>query len=332
MARPSKVGLDYFPTDVDFFSDEKIEFISAKFGLQGEAILIRLLTKIYRNGYYIEWNDDVKLLFASKLKGVDNIDELVDDVIEESLKRNFLNRQLFEQFGILTSRGIQKRFIRACQDSGRKNYTIEVNWDLIGVNSQKNPINSEITPVNSGFSTQSKVKESKVKESKGKGEKSKLGGNEPDEKPLPLTFETSSSLTSYRFTPTNYEDDEQLKATIILMLARFCKITSPEKAEVSRFFNIITKTQGCTRKTGHKITLETMKEYTSFEEKKRNLPYLSSKIEGKISDAIILGRERRAKGLKTQEAAEVESMAESPSDSDVFSDINSFSQGLKIVK
>ncbi len=327
MARPSKVGLDYFPTDVDFFSDEKIEFISAKFGLPGEAILVRLLAKIYRNGYYIEWNDDVKLLFASKLKGVDNIDELVDDVIKESLKRNFLNRHLFEQFGILTSRGIQKRFIRACQDSGRKNYTIEVNYDLMGINSQKTPINSEKAPVNSRFSTQSKVKESKIEESKGKGEKSKLEENESDQKTLPSTFETNSS--SYFFTPKDYDNDEQLKAVITLMLARFCKINFIEKAEISRFFNIITKNPSCTRKTAHKISLETFQEYNSFEEKKRNLPYLSSKIEGKINDAIIRAREKRAAELKNKESTEINNMASAAEEVDVFNDINSFSQGIK---
>ncbi len=30
MARPNKQGLDYFPLDVDFFNDEKIEAISGE--------------------------------------------------------------------------------------------------------------------------------------------------------------------------------------------------------------------------------------------------------------------------------------------------------------
>jgi len=191
------------------------------------------------------------------------------------------------------------------------------NKDLILKSSLQD--HAEITP--ESLLSKVKVREVKLIEVKSK--------QSDDEKPLPLTFENSSSLTSYRFTPTNYEDDEQLKAIITLMLARFCKITSPEKAEVTRFFNIITKTKGCTRKTAHLITLEQCQNYKDFEENKRNLPYLSKKIEGKISDAIILDRERRAKGLKTQEAVEVKFMIESPTEGDVFSDIQSFSQGIK---
>ena len=34
MARPNKEGLDYFPFDVDFFSDEKIGSISGEFGIK----------------------------------------------------------------------------------------------------------------------------------------------------------------------------------------------------------------------------------------------------------------------------------------------------------
>ena len=156
----------------------------------------------------------------------------------------------------------------------------------------------------------------------------KVKVNEEDQKTeqKDLTFETSSS---YLFTPKNYEDDEQIKATLTLMLARFCKITSPTQAEVTRFFNIITQTKGCTRQTAHRITLDCMQNYKDFDENKRNLPYLSKKIEGKISDAMIKAREDRAKGLKTQEAAEVKSMTESPTDSDVFSNVQDFVQGFE---
>lgn len=57
MARPNKMGLDYFPFDVDFFNDEKIVAISGEFGIKGEIVVIKLLCAIYRNGYFILWND-----------------------------------------------------------------------------------------------------------------------------------------------------------------------------------------------------------------------------------------------------------------------------------
>jgi hypothetical protein len=112
MARVNKSGIDYFPFDVDFFQDEKVQFVSARFGLKGEVIAIRLLCKIYRNGYYTEWDDDTALLFA---KGVGDgcQDSCVKDVVYELLKRGFFERSIFERFGVLTSKGIQSRYFEA---------------------------------------------------------------------------------------------------------------------------------------------------------------------------------------------------------------------------
>lgn len=166
MARPQRYGFDYFPFDVDFFSDEKIEFISALFGLAGEAILIRLLSKVYRNGYYINWDADTQLLFSSKLKGIENPNEFVGRVIAESVKRKFFDRRLFEEFGILTSRGIQSRFSRACKQTGRLNSQILVSYDLTDISPRETDVSSTETPINLPLSTHRIVNKTKLKESK----------------------------------------------------------------------------------------------------------------------------------------------------------------------
>jgi hypothetical protein len=67
MGRPVKSGLDYFPVDVDFFEDRKIKYLFAIFGLKGEAIALRLLCRIYRNGGFLPWNDDEEKLFIADL-------------------------------------------------------------------------------------------------------------------------------------------------------------------------------------------------------------------------------------------------------------------------
>lgn len=107
-----KAGLDYFSLDVDFFQDDKIQFVSARFGTKGEAITLRLLCKIYRQGYYTEWDEDIALLFA---KGVGDgcRHSCVNDVVHELLKRGFFDKSIFERFSILTSIGIQKRYFEA---------------------------------------------------------------------------------------------------------------------------------------------------------------------------------------------------------------------------
>ncbi len=61
MARPQKNGLDYFPLNVDIFEDEKIEAIAGEFGIKGELLVIKLLCAVYRKGYYVVWNDLLKM-------------------------------------------------------------------------------------------------------------------------------------------------------------------------------------------------------------------------------------------------------------------------------
>ena len=79
MARPNKMGLDYFPFDVDFFNDEKIVAISGEFGIKGEIVVIKLLCAIYRNGYFILWNDLLKFKLLRDLPGVSS--ELLDSIM-----------------------------------------------------------------------------------------------------------------------------------------------------------------------------------------------------------------------------------------------------------
>jgi Domain of unknown function (DUF4373) len=165
MARPIKEGLEYFPLDVDFFNDEKIEAISGEFGLKGEIIVIKLLCTIYRNGYYTMWNELTKMKLLKSIPGVSI--ELLEQVITRLVKWNFFDENLFSSAKVLTSNGIQKRFLEATKRRKK-----EVNIVYVcnnGVNVYNNPPSSV---VNVHINTQSKVKESKVKESKVFGEKS----------------------------------------------------------------------------------------------------------------------------------------------------------------
>ena len=176
-----KTGLDYFSFDVDFFQDEKIQFVSARFGFKGEVIAIRLLCKIYRNGYYMDWSEDIALLLAKSV-GDGCQHSCVRDVVYELLKRGFFDRSIFERFSILTSHGIQKRYFAACEKARRKGvaYTPEymlidtsdfAHFTVASLKSEFSPQHSNILPPTlqhfdpkmHTFSTQSKVKESKEK-------------------------------------------------------------------------------------------------------------------------------------------------------------------------
>ena len=156
MGRPTKTGLDYFPLDVDI--DDSIELIEAEYGIAGFGIVIKLWQKIYKNGYYIEWNDDMELLFARR---INTEITLIKSVINSCFLRNIFNKHVFETYGVLTSHGIQKRYITACLTSKRK--SISMNSSICLLNPELTRFITEFTEFPHEVSAQSKVKESKVK-------------------------------------------------------------------------------------------------------------------------------------------------------------------------
>jgi hypothetical protein len=164
-----KSGLDYFSLDTRL--DEKFELIEAEFGLKGFAVVVKLLQRIYgQHGYYCEWTNEVALLFAKScgFSDVEKGGNAVSEIVRAAIKRGIFDRTLYEKHGILTSAGIQKRYLDAC--SRRKEVTIKKAYLLL-CNTQnfKNVIisseNVNISNENVYISQQSKVKESKVKES-----------------------------------------------------------------------------------------------------------------------------------------------------------------------
>lgn len=171
MARPIKQGLDYFPFNVDFFDDDKIAFVSARFQEKGEMIAIKLLCKIYKDtGYYYQWGEDEAVLFAKRVVGDSSRHTLVNDVVQELIKRDFFDKSIFDRFKILTSRGIQYRYEKICKDANRV-CEIDQRMSLLGQNPR---FPRTKPPVSSGESTQRKEKEIKLKEIKREEEKKPL--------------------------------------------------------------------------------------------------------------------------------------------------------------
>jgi hypothetical protein len=164
MARTIKTGLNYFPFDVDFFNDDKIELVSSEFGMKGEIIAIRLLCHIYRNGYYYSWGKDESLLFAKRV-GNGLTGALVEEVVIGLVKRSFFEKGVFDRFKILTSRGIQRRYIEAKDRS--KTIEIIKEFSLIDKDVTSKHQNVTLIPLNDSIGTQRKEKESKEKESNG---------------------------------------------------------------------------------------------------------------------------------------------------------------------
>ena len=165
----AKKGLDYFSFDVNFFDNDKVALIEAEFGMKGIIVLLKLLCKIYSEGYYCEWGEDQCLLFTSrKLKpSIPEIDAaFTQKVIEALLKRNFLNKELYDEHHILTSQNIQERYYEVAKRRQKNDFNTPY-WLLTGNRSvDRNAENVDRNAENVDIFSQRKVKESKGKESK----------------------------------------------------------------------------------------------------------------------------------------------------------------------
>ena len=150
--RHNKNGLDYFPLDVHFFEQDTVKIIQAEFGIKGEVILIRLLSKIYENGYYYQWGVDECLLLSGAI-GVSN--ELVEQVVRGLVKRSFFDKRVFDSFGVLTAYNIQEHFFNAV--FRRKCVFVWAEYLLLNVSSFKNvninSINDNINGKNADTNT-----------------------------------------------------------------------------------------------------------------------------------------------------------------------------------
>lgn len=161
MARPIAQGIDYFPLDVGFLRDIKVRKIIRACGISATPILIDLLGTIFRDeGYYMRWGEDEPFLIADEV-GVS--EGVVIETVKKAVQVDFFNANMFKTYGILTSRGIQKRFFKAVER--RKEICYDARFLLISVNDYKNLVNVCNNSINVCVNEQSKVKKSKKKES-----------------------------------------------------------------------------------------------------------------------------------------------------------------------
>lgn len=180
MGRPTKQGLEYFSLDVRMFSDIKIRKLIKYHKAQAVSVYMTLLCRIYEKGYYIEYDDDLPFIVSEDC-GLD--EDTIKSIISYCIDIGLFDKGVYDQHKVLTSHGIQERYVQACAKTKRKLSSglpymlVDVSQEDVssvkkGISSEKTPIyseettnNSEETKINSGESTQSKVKERKEKHS-----------------------------------------------------------------------------------------------------------------------------------------------------------------------
>lgn len=162
--RQNKVGLDYF--ELDCHMDEKVRLVQAEYGLKGFAVFVKLLQEIYGGyGYYCEWTQDRELLFASENGLNGGSQQLLGDIVEACIRRNIFSERLFKEYGILTSSGVQKQYLKATV----KREVVELKKEYLLISVPVNRKNVVINSISSGINdisdignAQSRVEKSKV--------------------------------------------------------------------------------------------------------------------------------------------------------------------------
>lgn len=178
-------GVNYFP--LYCVLDEKFELLEAEYGLKGFAIVVKLFQRIYKeHGYYCEWNDDIALIFARQcgLSGVGgqyNDDSaslgtsdkssvsgkaknLISQVVAASIRRGIFDKRLFEEYSILTSRGIQRNFLNIVRN--RKRVEVKNEYLLLSDAEIKGNVVRICESYVRSANTDVRIKQSKGKESK----------------------------------------------------------------------------------------------------------------------------------------------------------------------
>lgn len=152
MANKPKVGLDYFPCEVILFGDKKTKKLIRKFNGSAVTIYLYLLCEVYKNGYFLEWDEDLpgEISDATRLE-----ESFILEVIHGAIAVGLFSQQMWDDHKILTSVGIQTRYAYITKTSKRKNNVSEYNL-----------IPSEELNQSTEEKTQTKQKETKQNKSK----------------------------------------------------------------------------------------------------------------------------------------------------------------------
>jgi hypothetical protein len=176
MARPSDNSLRYYNRDTK--DDDNLLYVEAVHGLTGYALVDKLWKHIYGcpGGYYCEFAEINQRLFC-KNNGVtmDVLWKVLETCFEPGIE--IFSREMHQSHKILTSSGVQKRWLRIVKEAGRKNSSIKESFRIIeieGINGSAVPVSTPgnhtaaivYEPITDPETPQSKVKESKVEERK----------------------------------------------------------------------------------------------------------------------------------------------------------------------
>lgn len=124
MGRNRKLGLDYFPMDVDFFQDIRIRKLIKYQGGKAVTVYALLLCIIYKQGYYVRWDDELPFIISEQT-GFE--EAYIQEVFKCCLIVGLFSKKLYDSDKVITSKGIQKRWIKLTDYVGNDFLTSKLN-------------------------------------------------------------------------------------------------------------------------------------------------------------------------------------------------------------
>lgn len=116
------VGLKHFFLRTNFFEDIKVKKLSVTtHGANAVGIYVGILCYLFREGYYLRWNEDTITRITCAL-GFCKSQDVVDTVLQ-AVECGLLDSSLFYESNIVTSKEIQECYVSSF--ASKKNNKIQ---------------------------------------------------------------------------------------------------------------------------------------------------------------------------------------------------------------
>lgn len=192
MARPIKTGLDYFPFSVDTYSDRKLRRMIRNLGAEAAHVHLLLLCYIFRDGYFMEWDEDYCYDIA---ECTCLPEETVQRVVEYCVELGLFEPTLFRTCNVLTSASLQQQYLEIAHQARRK--SVIDRYNLLGCDNNTGEIEVDSAETASDVAVMPQRKENKNKLNQTRINNNKRKENEIEEnKEEPQVSRVSSPSSS----------------------------------------------------------------------------------------------------------------------------------------
>lgn len=288
--------MDYINIDINILENKKIEVLESEFENEGFAFFVKLLLKIYREGYFIPFDERNFKVFTKK--NFFDFDNALK-ILQECLRLDLFNYNMFQKYRILTSKEIQERYLKMCDrrkkvwftkehllfnpEEFAKDENLKIESIIIEELSEDTPAlleqNAEETDINVNINTQKKVKEIKL--------------NQIDSSDIIPAID----LQKIKFDEVDFTDNSKIREWLFYEYFRV-KRSYANINQIDELLLLITNDEKRFKvKTAAKIVQDSFKDWATYQDQKEknHFRFLVGIIKGKKNDTWAKHEKDKAK-------------------------------------